>query len=130
LVDDTVVFAARIRQAKEMAKSSPNKRRNNFSPGYPSAALFEQVNSGDNGVFVKILEGFSHAFFNMVAMLPEARQAIRLTSDWYLDLFSDEVMMRGRGGMGGVSVDEESLLKRRREGLAVQHLEENVDFVF
>jgi hypothetical protein len=114
-----------------MAKSSPNNlRRYNFSPGYPSAALFEQVNSGVNGVFVKILEGFSHAFFHMVAMLPEARQAIRLTSDWYLDLFSDEVMMRGRGGMGGVSVDEESLLKRRREGLAVQHLEENVDFEF
>jgi hypothetical protein len=79
---------------------------------------------------VKILGGFSHAFFNMVAMIPGARQAIRLTSDWYLDLFSDEVMIQRRGDMVGVSVDEESLLKRRREGLAVQHLEETVDFLF
>jgi hypothetical protein len=63
----------------------------------------------------------------MVAFLPEARQAIRLTSDWYLDLFADG-LMRGRSEMEHVEAD--SLLKRRRETLATQHLEENVDFVF
>jgi hypothetical protein len=68
LVDDTVVFAARIRQAKEIAEKRNNTkkyagnspRRRNTSTT-PSAELFDKVSGGgEHGVFVKILEGFSH----------------------------------------------------------------------
>jgi hypothetical protein len=64
----------------------------------------------------------------MMNFLPEVRPAIRLTSDWYLDLFSDGEMKGVMGGIDGIG--EGVLLQRRREGLAVQHLEENVDFVY
>ena len=41
-------------------------------------------------VRVNILEGISHAFFNMAAILPEAKQATRLTSNCFLEMFADE----------------------------------------
>eukprot|EP00842_Homolaphlyctis_polyrhiza_P001515 jgi/Hompol1/2364/HPOL_002918-RA len=43
----------------------------------------------DEMVRVKILEGVSHAFFQMTSFLPEAKQATRLTAEWFKELFRD-----------------------------------------
>lgn len=78
LVDDTVVFAARIRNAKESARMAARhtymRRRHASSSSAGStrsanSSLFDApsgASAEDYDVHVKILEGFSHAFFNMV----------------------------------------------------------------
>ena len=67
LVDDTVIFAGRIRQAKRKYRQE-NPLDENFPPG--------------DGVRVKFLEGISHAFLQMMAFLPEAHQAAKTIGDW------------------------------------------------
>lgn len=87
LVDDTVVFSARLRKAKEKA----NKEWKRKSKANPSLHYEKHIFSRDprQMVQMKILEGMSHAFFNMMAFLPESHQAVSLVSDWILDLFED-----------------------------------------
>ncbi|KAI8330459.1 Alpha/Beta hydrolase protein [Chlamydoabsidia padenii] len=71
-VDDTVIFASRIRQAKLQ---------------YPSAC---PLNGHPNNVVrVKFLEGISHAFLQMMAILPEAHQAAKTLGAWVQELAED-----------------------------------------
>lgn len=71
LVDDTVIFAGRIRQAKrKYLQDNP---------------LDEDFPSGD-GVRVKFLEGISHAFLQMMPFLPEAQQAAKTIGDWVKEM--------------------------------------------
>lgn len=72
LVDDTVIFAGRIRQARR------KYRQDN--------PLDEEFPSGD-GVRVKFLEGISHAFLQMMPFLPEAHQAAKTIGDWVIEIF-------------------------------------------
>ncbi|KAI8070481.1 Alpha/Beta hydrolase protein [Gongronella butleri] len=65
-VDDTVIFASRIRQAKA-----------------------QQGLSADEVVRVKFLEGISHAFLQMMAFLPEAHHAARTIGAWVLEIAED-----------------------------------------
>ncbi|KAI8086082.1 Alpha/Beta hydrolase protein [Halteromyces radiatus] len=69
-VDDTVIFASRIRQAKTQFPSPLE--------GHPN-----------NVVRVKFLEGISHAFLQMMAFLPEARQAAKTIGAWIRELADD-----------------------------------------
>jgi acetyl esterase/lipase len=70
-VDDTVIFAGRIRQAKRK-----------YRQDHP---LDEDFPSHD-GVRVKFLEGISHAFLQMMAFLPEAHQSARIIGDWIKEI--------------------------------------------
>lgn len=71
LVDDTVIFAGRIRQAKRKYRHE-----------HP---LDEDFPAGDN-VRVHFLEGISHAFLQMMAFLPEARQAVKTVGNWVMEI--------------------------------------------
>lgn len=64
-VDDTVIFAGRIRQAKR-----------------DDAARRMEPCRLDGDVTVKILQGMSHAFLQMMVFLPEARDAVRAIGAW------------------------------------------------
>nr|KAJ3422516.1 hypothetical protein HK105_007733 [Polyrhizophydium stewartii] len=44
----------------------------------------------DDMVKIKILEGVSHGFFQLLAVLPEAKQAVRLTAEWFKDAFHED----------------------------------------
>ncbi|CAO3688045.1 unnamed protein product [Rhizopus stolonifer] len=70
-VDDTVILAGRIRQA-----------RLKYRQEHP---LDEDFPQGD-GVRVKFLEGMSHAFLQMLAFLPEAKQSIKTLGDWMIEI--------------------------------------------
>ena len=99
------------------------------------------------GIRVRILEGMSHAFFNMKTFLPEVTQANQLVSEWFLELLKEPPCTRVSGGGGRPGhegeevalgefhtpltspemtrlsvVGEQSVMARRREGLASQHL--------
>ncbi|CAO3646911.1 unnamed protein product [Cunninghamella echinulata] len=71
-VDDTVIFASRIRQAKMKYNLNPSHR----------------------DVHVKFLEGISHAFLQMMAFLPEAPQAAKTIGVWIQDLASDHTHLQ------------------------------------
>lgn len=95
LVDDTVVFAARLRmakmrRAKRMQGGYGTRRSYSGQHTIPRTAI--DISDAEDeeehyGIRVRILEGMSHAFFNMMAFLPEAAQATTLTSRWFKDLF-------------------------------------------
>jgi acetyl esterase/lipase len=70
-VDDTVIFAGRIRQAKRK-----------YRQDHP----LDQDFPCHDGVRVKFLEGISHAFLQMMAFLPEAHQAARTIGDWIKEI--------------------------------------------
>lgn len=96
LVDDTIIFMNRLRQAQSIARQS--------DPSLPA-----------DECRVKILPGMSHGFFQCYSFLPEAKQATRLTSTWFLELFMDgEVISEEAMNQ----VEEGVLLKRRRKELA------------
>ncbi|KAJ3145963.1 hypothetical protein HDU86_000587 [Geranomyces michiganensis] len=128
-VDDTVVFAGRLRENKlkarkeweRMMKTVQTDKKPNGKPngsglhlsldddavsssagpgsraGTPDSAasstggirshIFSR--DPDSMVRVKILEGVSHGFFQMLSLLPEAKQATRLTADWFTEMLGD-----------------------------------------
>ncbi|KAJ3122742.1 hypothetical protein HK098_002501 [Nowakowskiella sp. JEL0407] len=63
----------------------------------------------DNMVRVKILEGMSHAILQMTGLMPEARQATRLTGSWFLDMFYD-IEAQHRRQKKAVAPDEDEAL--------------------
>ncbi|RUS22034.1 Alpha/Beta hydrolase protein [Endogone sp. FLAS-F59071] len=72
-VDDTVIFAGRIRQAKR------DEAARRMEPCRP-----------DGDVTVKILQGMSHAFLQMMVFLPEAKDAVRAIGAWVGECFKKE----------------------------------------
>ncbi|KAK9473888.1 Alpha/Beta hydrolase protein [Dipodascopsis tothii] len=70
LVDDTVIFAGRLRQAKAAAAA----RRRNLAMSRSDAA--------DDPVEVVLLKGVSHGFMQMAAFLPEGAAAISRMRVW------------------------------------------------
>lgn len=95
IVDDTIIFANRLREAKGA-----------------TGAHSEEV------VRTKILPGLSHAFQQIYAILPESRQAAILLSNWFLELLSCEPVAATEMHQ----IDEITLLKRRRHQLASELL--------
>ncbi|CAG8770543.1 1432_t:CDS:2, partial [Acaulospora morrowiae] len=76
-VDDTVVFAGRIRDAKRRKKQLSNGGK--FGEGLRMSDLDKEDKSTDleNCVEVKIIQGVSHAFFQMIQLLPESKGAVK-----------------------------------------------------
>ncbi|CAG8734685.1 8925_t:CDS:1 [Racocetra persica] len=83
LVDDTVVFAGRIRDAKRRKKQLGNSGR------FGERLRISNLNNGtvvsedsEDWVEVKIIQGASHAFLQMPSLLPENKGAIRVCALW------------------------------------------------
>lgn len=75
LVDDTVIFAGRLRQAK--LRDFHERRRWGF----------REFNDKDH-VEVSLLPGVSHGFFQMVSFFPECWRHINRSAQWIGDLFA------------------------------------------
>ncbi|RKP26261.1 Alpha/Beta hydrolase protein, partial [Syncephalis pseudoplumigaleata] len=92
LVDDSIRFAARIRQAKLQLW----KRKHAAT----DAAGFDE----DLHVRLKVVEGASHAFLHMVALYPPTKTIIGLLGGWFEELLYGDVAsmpMPGREGISG-----------------------------
>ncbi|RKP14439.1 Alpha/Beta hydrolase protein [Piptocephalis cylindrospora] len=85
-VDDSVVFAGRMRAAK--AKRSYSR---------PASSAQEGGELGGKGdeVHLQLIKGISHGFFTMLPILPEAKGALRITAGWMKAL-----LHKGEGGAG------------------------------
>ena len=77
LVDDTIVMAGRIREAKRAARTS---RR--------GMALSSREESDKDWVEMMLIRGVSHGFLQMTSFLREGRVAVDKVGTWLEELFS------------------------------------------
>jgi acetyl esterase/lipase len=91
LVDDTVIFAGRIRAAKQAV------RRHRRELG-----LKTKEPDGDE-VEVSLIQGISHGFLQMASLFPEATREMRKCALWLNRILEDT------SGEGEMSIDDEGL---------------------
>jgi len=90
-VDDTVIMAGKIREAKQQRKREAvlNFQKGNgdynFTPPRKLDPILEEEEA--DWVQMRIFEGWSHGFGQMLALLPEVRTALDLTADFILSAF-------------------------------------------
>lgn len=73
LVDDTVVFAGLLRQAHEQ-----RRRAAAASSAFRMSKSDDEVSRSDKEIVeVRILEGMSHGFLQMLSLVPDAKKAMR-----------------------------------------------------
>lgn len=78
LVDDTVIFAGRIRQAKQAIW----RHRRDMG--------LESSNTSDDGVEVSLIPGISHGFLQMGALYPEATREMNRCARWLSELLEEK----------------------------------------
>ncbi|KAL7747668.1 hypothetical protein RI367_006957 [Sorochytrium milnesiophthora] len=78
LVDDTIIFAGRLREAKQHYWRSQ---------GYPADSIPQPKDT--DIVEVTIFEGVSHGVFQMLPFLPEATNAVNIVHGWFTKAFED-----------------------------------------
>lgn len=119
LVDDTLIFAGRLREAKfehfqkQQQKKKLRKQRGSFSD-------LDHVD-------VTLIKGVSHGFLQMAGIYPEAWSFIFQTAEWVSELLGlaelrEEGTLRCPLSVPGIDLDnlvgEEELLERRIKFLA------------
>lgn len=83
-VDDTVIMAGRIREAKQAATS--RRRELAMSSANGNADIDEEQNEH---VEMTLVRGTSHGFLQMKAILPEARNSIARCRSWMQEILQD-----------------------------------------
>ncbi|KAK4048272.1 hypothetical protein OIO90_005891 [Microbotryomycetes sp. JL221] len=91
-VDDTVIFAGKLREAKEARKMELLAKENKFGESLRmSGSSFSRDpildEHEDDWVDMRILGGWSHGYLQMIALLPEAEHAINMMADCITDSF-------------------------------------------
>ena len=138
LVDDSIIFSARIRDAKINAKAEWSRLCERTSHTtepltLPAKKKFSAEQELENHLFskrpedmikLKIVPGMSHGIFQMCAFLPEANQSILLTSDWLREMFLEEALEEAPSELTNIMVSElndvraDSVFLRRRNSIA------------
>lgn len=92
LVDDTVIFAGKLREAKESRKMEllarearhGDRLRMSTSGTKRDPLLDEDEN---DWVRTSIIAGWSHGYLQMVSLLPAAERVIAMHADWIVEAF-------------------------------------------
>jgi hypothetical protein len=123
LVDDTVIFAGRLRQAKRSAWAEARelglpfglaKPNQNQGGGGRQTYSYEKSFREEDHVNVDLVPGTSHGFLQFVGVFPEGWTYIRRCGKWMVDAFKgaehheDSKLEAQASGAGGIG--------RRREG--------------
>ena len=88
LVDDTVIFAGRIRAAKRAM------RRHRREMGLDAREVDEEEQ-----VEVSLIQGISHGFLMMASLFPQAKREMRKCSGWFNAILADKEGV-GKGNAG------------------------------
>lgn len=97
-VDDTVIFAGRVREAKRTWKSECEERLRNKGGKYSESLRMTTLDSAksrilneseEDWVQMEIFEGWSHGYLQMTALIPEAKGVINRIGEW-----ADEAFLR------------------------------------
>jgi len=90
-VDDTVIFAGRVREAKRAWKTEYEERLRNKGAKYSEALRMTSLDSAksrilneseDDWVQMEIFEGWSHGYLQMTALMTEAKGVINRIGEW------------------------------------------------
>jgi len=84
-VDDTVIFAGRVRKAKRLRQSLHQRTDQNMRWSESGERLLNETD--EDWVRLAIIEGWSHGFLQMSTLMPEAREAINGIGDWINNAF-------------------------------------------
>lgn len=107
-VDDTVIFAGKLREAKEARKlellgkelrHGESLRMSGSSSRNTRDPILDE--DEDDWVQSSIIEGWSHGYLQMVSLLPAAEKVISMMGDWIEDAFEKDTIKRERLGGGG-----------------------------
>jgi len=105
-VDDAVIMAGRIREAKREKRMELRQTRRRALHGLRMTELTDSMSQSDtrlleetedDWVQLEIIEGWSHGYLQMTALMNEARYAIEHQAEWIEDVF---VSARTRSSMG------------------------------
>lgn len=95
LVDDTVVFAGRLRRAKEAIA------RHKMSPISPGGSMAEELR--DLGTAeVMLIPGTSHGFMQFPAVYPPAWKHFNRCAEWFEQLYAHADGVRARRNRSGI----------------------------
>jgi acetyl esterase/lipase len=89
LVDDTIVMAGRIREAKRAVR---NRRR--------GITMSTREDMDLDWVEMMLIRGVSHGFLQMTSFLPEGRVAVDKVGTWLEELFTEGDFQQGNGTTG------------------------------
>ncbi|GAA5864223.1 hypothetical protein JCM3774_001261 [Rhodotorula dairenensis] len=92
LVDDTVIFAGKIREAKEARKMDILAREARHGDGLRMSTSGKKRDplvdeNEDDWVRTCIIAGWSHGYLQMVSLLPAAERVIAMHADWIVEAF-------------------------------------------
>ncbi|CAG8586765.1 244_t:CDS:1 [Acaulospora colombiana] len=131
-VDDTVVFAGRIREAKR--KKSQMSNGGKFGEGLRMSSL-DKAHQSENWVEVKIIQGVGHAFLIMILLLPESKGAVKICAQWLQECFQEirtqnNTSLNNKVISEAVNEDDEGLVIAPRRSITsdiTKHQPTNVD---
>lgn len=83
-VDDTVLFAGKLREAKRARRATAQKAAATSKDGVPDPILRE---SDDDWVQMRIIEGWGHGFMQMSALMKEVAPVLIEMADWIDESF-------------------------------------------
>ncbi|KAF1812552.1 alpha/beta-hydrolase [Eremomyces bilateralis CBS 781.70] len=100
LVDDTVIFAGRVRQARRVwgrerrelgltALASSSQLTNGVRRGRPPPTKPDMGSEADRHVRVTLIPGISHGFLNFVGVFPEGWKFVHRCAHWMEELFAE-----------------------------------------
>ncbi|GAA5967595.1 hypothetical protein JCM11641_005706 [Rhodosporidiobolus odoratus] len=107
-VDDTVIFAGKLREAKEARKMELLARETRHGESLRMSdslssdsrrALLDE--NEDDWVRTSIIAGWSHGYLQMVSLLPAAEKVIAMMGDWIDEAFEKAEAKPQRNGTGG-----------------------------
>ncbi|POW05900.1 hypothetical protein PSHT_10574, partial [Puccinia striiformis] len=90
-VDDTVIIAGKIREAKQQRKREAlaKLQKDSGGPDFNKSTKLDPILEEEEADWVqmRIFEGWSHGFAQMLSLLPEVSTALDLTADFILSAF-------------------------------------------
>lgn len=87
-VDDTVVFAGKLREAKRARRAQANDPDSNPEPkvnGQPQEDILRETD--EDWVQMRIIEGWGHGFMQMTALMKEVHSVLIEMADWIDESF-------------------------------------------
>ena len=109
-VDDTVIFAGRVREAKRRRRQDAEASwrrlgeslRMTGKPSRGKERILEETE--DDWVRLAIIEGWSHGFLQMSTLMPEAKEAINRIGEWICNAFMAHAVQETQGKENDVEV--------------------------
>ncbi|EFQ34789.1 hypothetical protein CGRA01v4_01704 [Colletotrichum graminicola] len=94
LVDDTVIFSARLRKVKEAMFDQARSERSDHGDG------LESVFNPKDVAEVMLIPGISHGFMQFPTVYPPAWKHFERSADWITEIFTSADAVREREGRG------------------------------